>query len=205
MNVIVTLIMILLFFFQGRLFEVLKRIISLVIEVIFKFLNLLGIKIIRSEPKLKTSKQFKNAFEGIRVVKESKENIKLKPSVNVPALIIFGISLIIIIINLKYSLITDWLYSITWIQSMFHSEQSVDTMITAIAFSFISLSLSSLLQQWKETKKYRKAKKEMRERNKIVMGMSSKDLLTLAKNKDQKILEETLKKEIDYKENVIDD
>lgn len=187
--------MIFLFFFQGQLFEVLRRIISLIIEVTFKFLNLLGIRIKRSEHKLRVSKNFKNTFKEIKVVRESKENTKLKSSINIPALVIFGFSLAIIIINLNNGVVANWLYSIEWIQQIFNSKQSVDTMITATTFSFISLSLSTILRQWKETKKYRIAKREMRERNKIAKAMSSKDLLDLAKSKDQQGLDATLKKE----------
>ena len=193
MSVLVSLIMIFIFFFQGRIFEVLKKIIFLIIKAIFFILKLLGIKINIAESRLRTSRKFKETFKEIKVVRESKENAELKPSINIATIIIFMISLAIIVINLKYSIITKGIYSLKWVPPLFGSEQNVDTMVTAITFSFISLSLSSLLGQWKETKNYRKAKKEMRNKNIILKGVRSRELLRIAKEKDQEILNNTLK------------
>lgn len=197
MNILISLIMILIFFIQGRIFEVLKKIVSLFIKIVFNILKLLGIRVNGVESKLRTSKQFKENFKEIKLVKESKENIKLKHSISIPNVIIFGISLIAIIINLKYGIITKWIYSLKWIQWILKSEQSVDTMITATAFSFISLSLSALLNQWKETSNYRQAKREIRNRNFILKSMKSKELLKLAKEKDQESLNSISKRDLD--------
>ena len=195
-GVAITLIMIFLFFFQGRIFESFRRIISLIVELIFKFLNLLGIKVNKKGHKLKTSKNFKNTFKEIKMVRESKENLKIKSSINWVAFVILVLSLIAIVINLKYGTITNYLYSIKKLRDVFFSKQRIDTMVTAITFSFTSLSLSKLMSQWKDTKKYRVAKREMRERQRLLKGMSSKDLLTIAKAKDEENLKEALKEDL---------
>ena len=65
----------------------------------------------------------------------------------------------------------------------------MSTVIIAVTFSFISLSLSKLVSQWKETKKYRNAKKEMKEKQRLLGKMSSKDLLSIAKFKDKENFE----------------
>ena len=56
---------------------------------------------------------------------------------------------------------------------------------TALSFSFISFSISKLVNQWKETAKFRIAKRDIKLRGKILNKMSSKDLLDIAKQKDR--------------------
>ena len=65
---------------------------------------------------------------------------------------------------------------------------------TAILFSIVTFSISKLLTQWKETKKDRKAKLEMKKQEKVLKNISSKDLLDLAKAKDLERYNKLIKK-----------
>lgn len=72
----------------------------------------------------------------------------------------------------------------------------MDTTFVATMFSVISFSLAKLVSQWKETKKYRQAKRDMKKKRKVISNMSSKELLDAAKQKDyDKIAELKLSQE----------
>lgn len=60
----------------------------------------------------------------------------------------------------------------------------MDTTLTATMFSAMAFSLSKLISQWKDTAKYRRAKKEIKLKNKVMSNISSKELLDIAKQKD---------------------
>ena len=184
--------MIVCFFLQGQIYEIIKKVLTLTIDMSLKLLNLLGIQITRQEPRIKVSKKFKSTFKDIKLVRRSKENKKLKSSIHLISLIILSVSLTIIIVNLKYGIVTDFLYSIEIVRNFITTKQNMDTTVTALAFSLISFSISKLLSNWKETKCYRVAKKEIREKNKIINSMSSRDLILLAKEKDKRILEQLI-------------
>lgn len=195
-NALVTLVMIALFFLSGRIYESIKRLLMLIVDIFLKILNLFGIQIDRKERRLRVPKEFRNTFKDIRVVKISKENNKLKPSINIVALVALILSLTLIIVNLNAvsgGIVTKYLYSLSWVQAIIPSEQSVDVTLTAVAFSCLSFAISKLISQWNETRKYRKAKKEMHLRNKVLHNMSSKDLLTAAKMKDEENLSQVMK------------
>lgn len=200
-NILITLTMIIMFFLSGRIYESIKYLLMLLTDVVLKILNVFGIQINRKEHKLKTSKCFKNYFKEIKIVKKSKENNKLKPSINLPAALIFVLNLSIIVINadaISGGIITKILYSLPFMQKIIYSEQSMDVILTAIAFSCISFSISKLINQWNDTKKYRKARKEIKIKNKVLKNMSSKELLDIIKIKD----EENLLNSIDEKEKI---
>ena len=55
---------------------------------------------------------------------------------------------------------------------------------TASLFSVVTFSVSKLINQWKETKKDRKARREVKKQRKILKNISSKDLIDIAKAKD---------------------
>ena len=55
---------------------------------------------------------------------------------------------------------------------------------TASLFSIVTFSVSKLINQWKETKKDRKARREVKKQRKILKNISSKDLIDIAKAKD---------------------
>ena len=97
-------------------------------------------------------------------MKKSKQNNKIKTSINLIALSIFIISLLLIIINLDVvseNIVSKWLYSLningTKIASLLliGSQKDMDIVFTATVFSMVSFSASKLLSQWKETAKSR--------------------------------------------------
>ena len=71
-NACVTFILIILFFLSGRIFESIKRLLALILDIGLKILNLFGIQISRREIKLHTSRQFRNTFKDIKIVKKSR-------------------------------------------------------------------------------------------------------------------------------------
>lgn len=64
---------------------------------------------------------------------------------------------------------------------------------TAILFSFVTFSISKLLTQWKDTKKYRDAKRQMKQIKHLTQVMTSKDLLDAAKMKDKENYDRLIK------------
>ena len=55
---------------------------------------------------------------------------------------------------------------------------------TATTFSILSFSISTLVNQWRATKEYRVAKKQIKERKRLLYSMESKELLEVLKEKD---------------------
>ena len=193
LNLAITLICALFFLLSGSLIQCLKRILYIIIALFLKFLSLLGIKINKFEGRVKISKEFKQAFPDIRIVKKSKQNLKTKPSINILFLILLIISLSLIIINLNIvsgNIVSKWIYSIyiadTQLVSLLFisSQKDMDIVFTAVVFSILSFSSSKLLSQWKETAKFRQAKKEMKLKQKAINLMTSKELLDAARDKD---------------------
>lgn len=158
-----------------------------------KLLDLFGCHIRENESRIKVSKEFKDTFKDITIVKKSKQNTKLKPSVNLMALVILLIAVTLIVVNLKVvsgSCITHWLYTSTFLNKFIGSEQSLEVTYTALLFSVLSFSISKLLSQWKETKEIRKTKKQIKLRDKAFQITSSKELLDAAKLRDATRYEE---------------
>ena len=115
LNLAITLICALFFLLSGSLIQFIKRIFYIIIALFLKLLNLLGIKINKFEGKVKTSKEFKQTFPDVRIVKKSKQNTKTKPSINLLFLALFIISLALIIINLNVvsgNVVSKWIYNI---------------------------------------------------------------------------------------------
>lgn len=194
LNLTITLICALFFLFSGSLIQFIKRAFCIILEIFFKFLNVLGIKINRIEGRVRVSKEFKQTFPDIKIVRRSNKNNKIKPSINLISLLLFIISLSLIIVNLEVvsnNIVSRWLYNlkiknISIANSLFiTSQKDMDIVFTAISFSTISFSASKLISQWKETAKFRQAKKEMRLKRAAINLMTSKELLDAAKNKDK--------------------
>ena len=186
-SIIVSFGMILLLFLSGRIYESIKRLLMLITDVILKSLNIFGIKINTKEYRIKTSYEFKQTFKDIKIVKKSKENKKIKPSINLIALIMLLISIVTVIINLNIvsgNIISVWLFEHNLFPLFIKSQESMDATLTAILFSVIAFSISKLINQWKETAKFRNAKKEMCKREKLLCKMSAKELLDIVKQKD---------------------
>lgn len=191
MSIATTFLLIIVLFATGKMFEAIKRFLVLLLDIVFKILNLFGFQINVREPLVRTSRVFNKTFKDIRIVKRSKHNNKITPSINIFALIIFVLSVFVVVTNLMYNgWISTWLYNNGFLNFIIKTQENMDTTFIAVMFSIISFSLSKLIHQWKDTSKYRKAKKEMRQKNRVLSKMSSKELLDVAKQKDVSKVEE---------------
>ena len=186
-SAVVTFGMVFLLLTSGRIYEGIKKLIQLIVDSVLKIANACGLKISKKERKIHVSRQFKTIFKDIKKVKKSKENNKLKPSINLFALILLLISGSLIIINLEQvsgNAISKFLFECNIFPTLIQTQRNLDMTFTAILFSCLTFSLSKLLSQWKETSKYRKAKKEMREKEAALKNLTAKELLDAAKAKD---------------------
>lgn len=159
----------------------------LIIDILLKILNLFGIRVNTKEYRIRTSYKFKETFKDIRVVKKSKQNYKIKSSINYIALSLFLLSISIVIINLQVvsgNFITAWLFEHNPFPALITTQETMDITLIAVLFSIMSFSLSKIIDQWKETAKFRKTKQEMRSKQEVLSRLSAKDLLDAAKQKD---------------------
>lgn len=154
---------------------------------LLKILDFFGCHLSEDEQRLHVSREFKNTFKDIKIVKKSKQNTRLRPSVNLLALISFIISATLVVLNLEVVSgfhITSQIYERIPVHTLIPSEQSFEVVYTAILFSVMSFSISKLMSQWKETREIRKTKKQIRLRDKAFRYASSKQLLDAAKLRD---------------------
>lgn len=187
-NTIVTILLIILFFFLGHITQAFKKIISLFTNLCLKILNIFGIKITKKERKQKLSEDFKNAYKDIKTVKISRKNIKQKHSIDFLGLTVLIIATILVIVNLASvsgNAISDWIFS--WIEDIkiIKTPEDMNTFYTAFLFSIISFSISKIINRWKETKQQRLEAKNEKLKKKAVELMSSKELVEQAKKKDE--------------------
>lgn len=191
-NTIGTILLIILFFFLGHITQAFKKLIGLITKLGLKFLSLFGIKIKKREKHLKQSKEFRDTYKEIKIVKLSKKNIKQKSSIDYLWLGILIVAGLLVFINFKFigngvNLITDWIYNLTnGFFGFIKTPADMNTFYTAALFSVLSFSLSKLLARWKETKQKRKEAKEMKLKMKALELMDSKELVDEAKKKDEK-------------------
>lgn len=163
MSIVTTLLLIIILFATGKIFEAIKRFLVLLLDIVFKILNIFGFQINVREPIIRTSRAFNKTFKDTRVVKRSKHNNKITPSINVFALIIFVLGAFAVVSNLMNNgYISSWLYNKGFLRIIIKTQEDMDTTFIAVMFSIISFSLSKLIHQWKDTSKFRRAKKEMR-------------------------------------------
>jgi hypothetical protein len=74
-------------------------------------LNFFGCKINIEEHRVKTSKNFNDAFGDIRIVKRSNHNKKMLSSVNIFAIICFILCVIVIIVNFStHGSVSSYIY-----------------------------------------------------------------------------------------------
>ena len=187
-NTIVTILLIILFFFLGHITQAFKKIIILFTNLCLKILNIFGIKITKKERKQKLSEDFKNAYKDIKTVKISRKNIKQKHSIDFLGLTVLIIATILVIVNLASvsgNAISNWIFS--WIKDIkiIKTAADMNTFYTAFLFSIISFSISRLISRWKETKQQRLEAKNEKLKKKAVELMSSKELVEQAKKKDE--------------------
>lgn len=188
-NTIITTILIITFFLLGHITQGFKKIISLFTDLFLKFLNLFGIKINRKEKHLKVSKEFKETYKDIKIVKLSKKNIKQKHSIDIIGLSVLFIALILFIVNAitDYAIsnwIHSWMSKIPLLNSILTPE-SMNTYYTAVLFSIMSFSISRIINRWKETKQQRIEAKNAKIKKLAIDLMDSKELVDQAKKKDE--------------------
>lgn len=187
-NTIVTILLIMLFFFLGHITQAFKKIISLLTNLCLKILNIFGIKITKKERKQKLSEDFKNAYKDIKTVKISRKNIKQKHSIDFLSLTVLIIATILVIVNLASvtgNAISNWIFS--WIEDIkiIKTKADMNTFYTAFLFSIISFSISKIINRWRETKQQRLEAKNEKLKKKAIELMSSKELVEQAKKKDE--------------------
>ena len=152
MSIATTLLLVMVLFATGKIFEAIKRFLVLLLDIVFKILNLFGFQINVREPIVRTSKVFNKTFKDIRVVKKSKHNNKITPSINIFALIIFVLSVFAVVSNLMDNgWISNWLYNKRFLDFIIKTRENMDTTFIAVMFSVISFSLSKLINQWRDT------------------------------------------------------
>lgn len=188
-NTIITGILIITFFLLGHITQGFKKIISLFTDLFLKFLNLFGIKINRKEKHLKVSKEFKEIYKDIKIVKLSKKNIKQKHSIDIIGLSVLFIALILFIVNAVtgYAIsnwIHSWMSKIPLLNSIL-TRESMNTYYTAVLFSIMSFSISRIINRWKETKQQRIEAKNAKIKKLAIDLMDSKELVDQAKKKDE--------------------
>ena len=101
-------------------------------------------------------------------MKKSKQNERIKHSINITALVIFLLCLTILLLNViepTRGCITNWLWQHNPIPFFVDDQSKMDITFTAVLFSFMSFAISKLISQWRETKKYRQVKKEIKQKH----------------------------------------
>lgn len=81
-NIILTIILILLFFFLGFATQAFKKLFGLLTKISLTILNFLGIKIYTKESSIKVSEEFKKTYKGVRKVKLIRQDTKQKSSID---------------------------------------------------------------------------------------------------------------------------
>lgn len=194
-TIILTLILALLFIFSGQIIQALKKLTKLITSLILKVLSFFGIKISKKEKKVKVSKEFKNIYKDIKMVKLSKKNIKNKSSIHWVYLSVFLICALLVFLNLGVisgNAISNWIFNNivakTFLVKFTKTAIDMNTLYTATMFSVLSFSATKIWQRWKETKAIRKENKEALLKRKALQLMDSKELLDEAKRKDKEKL-----------------
>ena len=170
--------------------EVIKRVLMLIVNLILRVLSLFGIKILNQESFIKMPKSFKRMHGDIKTVRKSKENTKLKPSINIVALSTSILCASLILCNIIWKgCVVDLIWQWDWLRPIVKSKSTLEIVFVATMFSSLSFALSKLISQWNETKHCRIAKKQIQQRRQLLYSMSSKELLDALKEKDTEIYE----------------
>ena len=187
-NIIMTVLLVILFIFTGKIIQALKKLVSLITSNFMKLLSIFGIKVKKKEKTIETTKEFKETYKDIRIVKLSKKNLKQESSIDWTWLVIFIISGLLVLLNMKFiwgtNPISDWIFSIIKNLKFVKSEVDMNTLYTATLFSVLSFSASKILQRWKETKQQRIEHKESKLKEQALLLMDSKELIEQKKKKD---------------------
>lgn len=188
-KIIIALIVVVILVILGYLSEAFKRLLKVITEVILWVLNLLGIK--THTKTLKVSKEFKETYKDIHIVKMRKN--KQLTCIHWVYFSVLLISLLLIFLNLQVitnNAISNFIYNIIKPLGIVKSSADMNVFYTAILFSIMSFSLSKVLDRWKLTKPQRTDAKNIKIKEKAKELMSTKELLTSAREKDENKLKE---------------
>ena len=184
-----TLLCVCILFFLGRTIPAIKKFLGLLNSWFLKFLSFFGIKISKKEQTIDMSKEFKETYKEIKVMKLSKANIKEESSIDWFSLILLIISVLLYFFNLRAvtgNAISNWLFHIEQSLNLnfIKSEIDMNTLYTGLIFSAMSFAATKLLTRWKQTKQNRIERKQALIKARAKELMSSKELLDAAKEKD---------------------
>ena len=183
-----TLILVILFFTFGHITQGIKKLLGLITKWSLKFLSFFGVKLSNREKSVEVSAEFKELYKDIKVVKLSKKNIKQKSSIDWVYFSVFIISALLVFFNLDSvtgNAISNWLFTLISKLGFIKSATDMNTFYTATLFSVISFSATKVLARWKETKQQRIEHKQALLKLRATRLMSSKELLEVAKEKDE--------------------
>ena len=183
-NIIVTAFCIITFFIFGYITQAFKKLLSLLTTIFMRILSIFGIRFTKREKTVIVSENFKNTYKEIRVVKQSKKNLKQKSSIDWVWFSIFAVSALLLILNFGSNMISNGLFELIESWKLVKTAADMNTFFTATIFSAISFAVSKLLQRWNDTKQQRIEAKEAKIKMKALAIMSSKELLAEAKKKD---------------------
>lgn len=175
------------FLLSGYIFQALKRIAMFAVRVFFWVLSFFRIKVYNKEKPIQMSADFNKAYPEIRKVKISNKNIKLKSSIDWINLCLFLACLVLIISNFNFltgNMVSNALYELVKGWRLIPTAQDMNTLFTATVFSGLSFSATKIFQRWRETKAQRLERKNNKIKKKAVALMSTKELLSEAKKKD---------------------
>lgn len=192
-NIIFTIILVIVFLLSGKIIPALKKVIKIITNAFLKLLNLVGISIKTKEKKIKLSKEFKDTYKEIKIMKKSKSNLKPISYINWVYLVILLVSIILIIVNLNYisnNIISNLVFNILEPIKIVKTVSDANTLFTAAIFSILSFSFSKLIARWKETKEQRMEKRKNKIKEKALNLYTTSELLNQAKNKDDKAYKE---------------
>ena len=183
-NALVTLLLVVLFFFLGHITQAIKKLLGLVTSLLLKILNLFGITIKKREKHVKVSTDFKLVYKDIKHVNLSKKNIKQQSSIDWASFGVLVVVGLLVVLNMGGNVISNWLFSIQPFP-MVKTAVDMNTFYTATLFSVLSFSLNNVLRRWKETKQQRQENKIAKIKAKAIENMDTKELLDEAKKKDE--------------------
>ena len=188
-STVITLIVATLLFLSGYIIQAIRRIIGLLTKLVLTIFSVFGVNLRFREKSLKMSEDFINTYKEIKIVKVSNKNLKEISSIDWINLGLFCASLLLIICNLAVvsgNAISNWLFTLIQGIKIVGTPTDMNTLFTAMLFSALSFSATKVVQRWKDTKPQRQEKKELKLKLKALDLMDSKELLTMARNKDEK-------------------
>lgn len=188
-STVITLIVATLLFLSGYIIQAIRRIIGLLTKLVLTIFSVFGVNLRFREKSLKMSEDFINTYKEIKIVKVSNKNLKEISSIDWINLGLFCASLLLIICNLAVvsgNAISNWLFTLIQGIKIVGTPTDMNTLFTAMLFSALSFSATKVIQRWKDTKPQRQEKKELKLKLKALDLMDSKELLTMARNKDEK-------------------